>query len=98
MFGDQLTIKKSQAQNSTYSSFLNYTVHVKGNSIWFLFQLYVGDIDCKETLLEFSRMSKDSKHDLPNYEAFRNVLRKELEKHKNESNYGQFEWQITDRL
>lgn len=40
-------------------------------------------------------MSKDPKHDLPDYEAFKNLLRAELEKHKDKPNNDKFEWQIT---
>lgn len=50
--------------------------------------------NCRETLLKFSQMSKDSIHDQPDYEAFRNVLRTELEKHKDEPNYDKFDWQL----
>lgn len=43
-------------------------------------------------------MSQDPKHDQPDYEAFRNLLRTELEKHKDEPNYDKFDWQITDNI
>lgn len=42
-------------------------------------------------------MSKYSKHDRLDYEAFRNLFRTELEKHKNGSNDDKFDWQMTDK-
>lgn len=57
-----------------------------------------GDAEGKETLTEFLQMARNSKYDRPDYEAFRNLLRKELEKHRNEPNYDKFDWQITDTI
>lgn len=59
----------------------------------FYSQEYIGNVECKEALLTFLDMAKDPKNDQPDYEAFRNILKTELEKHKNEPNYHKFDWQ-----
>lgn len=48
----------------------------------------------KSKILEhFLLTARDPKHDLPDYNMFRNILNTELAKYKNESNYDVFDWQ-----
>lgn len=65
---------------------------------FFFVQIIFKNVECKEALIEFLLTARDPKHDLPDYEVFKNILRTELDKHKNEPNYDQFDWQINDEI
>lgn len=70
------------------------------NLVKMLKDLLMGDdsseyFEAADTLIEFSNMANNLTSSRPDYDsnAFRNILKTELEKHINQSDFDTFEWQ-----
>lgn len=51
-----------------------------------------------KTLREFQQNNNfDSESIYPNYEILENILQTELDKHKNDPNFHEFDWQIAEK-